>query len=178
MRSLVKKGIEQKFRSRQSTLRTAGGQDVIVPIENSPVKLQLVEHMQDTLQKGRKTQKIIVVENINSKMASNFEPSAHNASLYQKFKNELAINEIKNTINTTQHGLKRLLERGMSTSYINLVKNSPDIIKIQRDGAKVFIKKFNKKYSFIVEGKNGIITGLKNISEKSLKKLTTNYNWK
>ena len=51
-------------------------------------------------------------------------------------------------------------------SEINLIKNSPDLIKTQHDGAKVFIKKFNKKYSLIVEGKNGVITGLKNISEK------------
>ena len=66
----------------------------------------------------------------------------------------------------------------MSASYIELIRNSPDLIKTQSDGAKVFIKKFNERYSLIVEDKNGIITGLKNISEKSLKKLTINYNWK
>jgi len=57
--SLVKKGVEQKFRSRQSALRVAGGEDIIASIENSPVKSQLVEHMQDVSRKGGTTGKII-----------------------------------------------------------------------------------------------------------------------
>ena len=34
------------------------------------------------------------------------------------------------------------------------------------------------KYNVIVEGDRGIITALKNISKKSLDRLTKNYNWR
>ncbi len=33
------------------------------------------------------------------------------------------------------------------------------------------------KYSVLIEGENGIVTALKNISEKSLNKLAKNYGW-
>ena len=58
------------------------------------------------------------------------------------------------------------------------VKNTSNV-KTQSDGAKVYIKEISPgKYNVIVEGDRGIITALKNISKKSLDRLTKNYNWR
>ena len=78
----------------------------------------------------------------------------------------------------TKHGSERLKERGFSENDILNTKNTNNI-KIQADGAKVYIKEVaNGKFNIIVEGKKGIITALKNISQKSLNRLTKNYNWR
>ena len=78
----------------------------------------------------------------------------------------------------TKHGSERLKERGFSQSDILNTKNTTNI-KRQSDGAKVYIKEIsNGKYNVIVEGQRGIITALKNISQKALDRLTKNYNWR
>jgi hypothetical protein len=49
----------------------------------------------------------------------------------------------------------------------------------QADGAKVFIKELGGgKFNVIVEGEHGVVTAIKNISQKSLEKLATRYGWK
>ena len=79
---------------------------------------------------------------------------------------------------TTKHGSERLKERGFSNSDISNTKNTTNI-KTQGDCAKVYIKKIsNGRFNVIVEGDNGIITALKNISQKALERLTKNYNWR
>jgi len=103
---------------------------------------------------------------------------AHNAAQYQKLKEQLALKEIQSVVNTTKHGAKRLIERGFTPKNISDLKLRPDIIKTQADGAQVFIKQVNGKYNVIVEGYNGVITSLKNISEKSLNRLSNNYGWR
>ena len=78
----------------------------------------------------------------------------------------------------TKHGSERLKERSFSNSDISNTKNTTNI-KIQGDGAKVYIKEVSGgKYNVIVEGDKGIITALKNISKKALDRLTKNYNWR
>ncbi|PAD44504.1 DUF4258 domain-containing protein, partial [Shouchella clausii] len=103
---------------------------------------------------------------------------AHNAAQYQKLQKQLAVDEIQSVTNTTKHGAERLIERGFTPKDITDLKLRPDIIKTQSDGAKVFIKQVNGKYNVIVEGDNGVITSLKNISEKSLNRLSDNYDWR
>ena len=79
---------------------------------------------------------------------------------------------------TTIHGSERLKERGFSNRDISNTKNTTTI-KTQGDGAKVYIKEISKgKFNVIVEGDKGIITALKNISQKALNRLTKNYNWR
>ena len=79
---------------------------------------------------------------------------------------------------TTKHGSERLRERGFSNSDISNTKNTTNI-KRQSDGAKVYIKEIsNGKFNVIVEGDKGIITALKNISQKALDRLMKNYNWR
>lgn len=78
----------------------------------------------------------------------------------------------------TKHGSERLKERGFSNSDISNTKNTTNI-KTQADGAKVYIKETpNGKFNVIVEGDRGIITALKNISQKALDRLMKNYNWR
>ena len=84
----------------------------------------------------------------------------------------------KTATKATKHGATRLKERGFSMKDISSTRNTGNI-KHQSDGAKVYIKEVSKgKYNVIVEGERGIITALKNISKKSLERLTKNYNWR
>ena len=78
----------------------------------------------------------------------------------------------------TKHGSERLKERGFSRNDISNTKSTSNV-KTQSDGAKVYIKEISPgKYNVIVEGNRGIITALKNISKKSLDRLSKNYNWR
>jgi len=71
-----------------------------------------------------------------------------------------------------------LAERGFSEADVALTK-STNLIKTQTDGAQVYIKEVTPgKFNVIVEGENGVVTALKNISEKSLDRLSKNYEWK
>lgn len=78
----------------------------------------------------------------------------------------------------TKHGDERLKERSFSTKDIKDTKNTSNTKK-QADGAKVYIKELeNGKYNVIIEGEKGIITALKNISQKALDRLSKNYKWR
>lgn len=111
------------------------------------------------------------------KTASTGEIAA-SAAQYQRLKESLAQEEIQSVVRTTEHGVTRLLQRGFTPAEISDLKLSPDMIKRQVDGANVFIKNIGDgKYNVIVEGENGVVTALKNISEKSLNKLAQNYGW-
>jgi RHS repeat-associated protein len=79
-------------------------------------------------------------------------------------------------VKATMHGAERLLERGFTEAEITAIKNGR--IMTQADGAKVFINEVSPgKFNYIVEGENGIITGIKNIDQKALNNLAKNYGW-
>ncbi|VBB09344.1 pectin lyase fold/virulence factor [Lucifera butyrica] len=122
----------------------------------------------------------VVVYNYNGtlvKAVSSGEIAA-SAAQYQRLKESLAQEEIQSVVRTTEHGVVRLLGRGFTPEEISDIKLSPDKIMTQADGANVFIKSFSDgKYSVIVEGENGVVTALRNISEKSLNRLANNYGW-
>jgi len=85
--------------------------------------------------------------------------------------------ETQASIKATQHGAERLSERGFSILDYEITK-STDTIMTQSDGATVFIKEISPgRFNVIVEGQNGVITALKNISQKSLERLSKNYGW-
>lgn len=78
----------------------------------------------------------------------------------------------------TKHGSQRLKERGFSKSDISKTRQTRNV-KTQKDGARVYISESSPgRYNVIVEGDSGIITVLKNISEKSLNRLAKNYDWR
>jgi len=75
------------------------------------------------------------------------------------------------------HGAYRLALRGFTEADIGLTKTGH--VLEQADGAKVFIKEIAPgKFNVLVEGKHGVVSALKNISQKSLERLSRNYGWK
>ena len=111
--------------------------------------------------------------------AGNAEEYASSAAQYQRLKDSLSKEEIQSVIDTTQHGAERLMSRGFSPSEISDLKLSPDNIMTQSNGASVYIKNVtDDKFNVIVEGDNGVVTALKNISQKALDRLSNNYGWK
>ena len=80
------------------------------------------------------------------------------------------------TVQTTIHGAERLAERGFSAAEIALTKTGR--VLSQADGARVYIKAVGDRFNVIVEGERGVVTALKNISRKSLDRLSRNYGWK
>jgi len=56
---------------------------------------------------------------------------------------------------------------------------TPDYIRSQYDGLKVFIDQIGEKYNLIIfnDETNQIITALKDISYKRISKLGKNYGW-
>lgn len=120
---------------------------------------------------------------INEKIASKLEESCPASCVvqYEKMKQALRIEEFTSLIDVTEHGLQRLIERKFMPSEIHELCKFPDIIKIQNDGAKVFIKSIaDNKYNILVYNNETkqVITALKNINQKSLLNLSNNYGWK
>jgi hypothetical protein len=79
-------------------------------------------------------------------------------------------------VQATIHGAERLAERGFSAAEVALTKTGQ--VLSQADGARVYIKAVGDRFNVIVEGERGVVTALKNISQKSLDRLSRNYGWK
>jgi len=80
------------------------------------------------------------------------------------------------TTQATIHGGARLAARGFTEADIAITKTGTQLL--QRDGATVFLKEVTPgKFNVIVEGGRGVVTALKNISEKSVARLSQNYGW-
>ena len=48
---------------------------------------------------------------------------------------------------------------------------------IQRDGARVFVQEVEGRFNVVVQGERGVVTSLRNISEKAMGRLAKNYGW-
>lgn len=99
---------------------------------------------------------------------------------YEKLKSSLKSDEFTSIVGISGHGLQRLLERGFSANDLSSLINAPDIIKIQSDGARVYIKEMgNNKYNFLVYNnkKDKVITAIKNITTQDIINLSKNYGW-
>ena len=78
----------------------------------------------------------------------------------------------------TKHGAERMKERGFTHKDVTETKAN-GIVKTQSDDAKVYINETHPgKFNIVVEGKNGPITVLKGLSQKSLARLLKNYGWR
>lgn len=74
----------------------------------------------------------------------------------------------------TVHGAERLAARGFTEADVTLTRSGVQLL--QKDGAIVFLKEVTPgKFNVIVEGGRGVVTCLKNISEKSVARLAQNY---
>jgi RHS repeat-associated protein len=80
-------------------------------------------------------------------------------------------------VDATIHGAERLAERGFTTEMVNLTK-SGDVLR-QADGATVYLKEVAPgKFNVIVEGSRGVVTALRNLSDKAVSRLANNYGWR
>ena len=89
--------------------------------------------------------------------------------------------ELNSIVKCADHGLERLIQRGFTPNEIKSLFNTPDIVKIQNDGAKAFIKRVNdERFNILIynDQKKHLITALKNIDEKALINLGKKYGWK
>ncbi|HKO42108.1 MAG TPA: RHS repeat-associated core domain-containing protein [Pyrinomonadaceae bacterium] len=76
----------------------------------------------------------------------------------------------------TKHGAERLAERGFTSADITLTKSGSQFL--QKDGARVFLKEVSSgRFNVIVEGQRGVVTALKDVSERKIAKLARNYGW-
>lgn len=108
------------------------------------------------------------------------EYEAHNVAQYFKLWRELTYEQITSVVKVTRHGLQRLLERGFTPEEIIDCLTKPTILRIQNDGAKVYIKEIaNKKYNFIVinETRGEVITAIPRMREKAILAQSKNYGW-
>jgi hypothetical protein len=100
--------------------------------------------------------------------------------LYEKLKLALKIEGFLGVIDVTKHGIQRLIERGFTLEETaDLIKN-PHYIRVQLDGAKVFIQNIADRYKIMVlnEVTREIITALKNTKLKKIIDLGKRYGWK
>jgi hypothetical protein len=100
--------------------------------------------------------------------------------LYEKLKLALKIEGFLRVIDVTKHGIQRLIERGFTLEETaDLIKN-PHYIRVQLDGAKVFIQNIADRYKIMVlnEVTREIITALKNTKLKKIIDLGKRYGWK
>jgi hypothetical protein len=77
----------------------------------------------------------------------------------------------------TTHGGFRIAGREISERELDLLRASNNI-RYQGDGAKVFIRTINSnRFNILVEGENGLVTVIKDITKQGLKNLAANYGW-
>jgi hypothetical protein len=85
--------------------------------------------------------------------------------------------------NVTAHGAERVAGAGatrggvLSADEINAVRQGGQILR-QADGATVRILQNDAgRFDVVVDGEKGLITTFRNLSEKSLHRLSKNYGW-
>lgn len=87
-----------------------------------------------------------------------------------------AIAESGSPVQATIHEAELLAGREFSPHEVALTRTGR--VLTEAGGAKVCIKAVGDRFNVIVEGERGVITGLKNISQKSLERLAVIYGWK
>jgi|GEM_PF-4744395 len=99
---------------------------------------------------------------------------------YEKLKEFLTIEQFTSIIKTTKHGIQRLIERKFTPDEVRSLYNTPDIIRLQKDGAKVFIKKtFNSRCNLMIinQQTKKVITALRNACFDDIEDMGNNYGW-
>ena len=81
----------------------------------------------------------------------------------------------------TVHGAERLLERfGSLQAADDIIANASSVV-MQRNGAIVHVRKTGRgrkaEFDLVVEGDEGIVTGIKNLSRTDVKALSKTYDW-
>lgn len=80
----------------------------------------------------------------------------------------------------TGHAMDSLRRHGMTPAQVDEVISSYSHLIAQDDGATVYIQKQvgrGRKYSIVVLGEEGVVTAMRDLSEKGLAGLARNYGW-
>ncbi len=99
---------------------------------------------------------------------------------YEQFKQSLKIEEFTSIIKTTKHGVQRLIERKFTPGEVKVLYHTPDITRVQSDGAEVFIKLIAPdRYNIMIYNPldQKLITAMKSIDLRNLNNLGKNYGW-
>ena len=98
---------------------------------------------------------------------------------YKNLKFTLKEQEFTSIIKVTKHGLQRLIERDFTPQEVLSLIKEPHYLKIQSDGAKVFIQNIDNKYKIIIfnETTNELVTALKGVNKKQVLNLAKNHGW-
>jgi hypothetical protein len=78
----------------------------------------------------------------------------------------------------TAHGAERAADpsRLDPAAQADMIANPTQTLS-QADGAQVYVQQVGDRYNVVVQGNRGVITNLKNISQKSFNRLARNYGW-
>lgn len=77
---------------------------------------------------------------------------------------------------TSGHGARRLAGRGFDGIDIAIVRSS-SIVYEQADGAMVHVARLGNTYNVVVVGERGIVTAIRDVTERDLGNLARNYGW-
>lgn len=80
----------------------------------------------------------------------------------------------------TKHGLERVIERNFEVEEVIELFTKPDITRMQKDGAKVFIKQVGENcYNFASVNltRQEVITPIRHIDKNALINLGKKYGW-
>jgi uncharacterized protein RhaS with RHS repeats len=88
------------------------------------------------------------------------------------------ISDARRAIRATAHGADRMADASrLGQAGVQDVLENFTQRFAQSDGARVFVKEVDGRFHVVVHGERGVITNLKNLSEKSLDRLRRNYGW-
>lgn len=140
-----------------------------------------ISHPKASAEKYLTTPDGLVLKSVHKSIQTNAKNCPASCAIqYEKLKKDLTKQQYTSIIKCTKHGLERLIERGFQPEEVFRLIHYPDFLKIQTDGAKVFITQLSaNRYNIIIlnERKKKLITALKNINLNAIQKLGNNYGW-
>jgi hypothetical protein len=106
--------------------------------------------------------------------------SASCPNQYEHLKQWLRIKEFTSIIDTTRHGIERLIERGFTPKDVYDVLHHWSFTKLQKDGSIAYVKQIGSNFNVLIFNKQTqkVITAIKNTDQKSLTQLGKKYGWK
>lgn len=98
---------------------------------------------------------------------------------YRRLKEALRIEQFAAILPLSKHGYQRLIERNFEPQEVWDLLHKYDYLRIQADGAKVYIKQIQETYNMMTVNHetHRLITALKELKFKDLVNLGKNHGW-
>jgi hypothetical protein len=81
-------------------------------------------------------------------------------------------------IAATVHGAARMADPArLGVAGVRAVLNNPTQRFVQSDGAQVFVQEVGGRFNMVVRGESGVVTTMKNLSQRALDRLGKKYGW-